>query len=492
MVNKAPMPGDVYAVEFEIQQKWCLYQVILVKEETIAIVALDWFADTLPDKEKLKTLKPLVINHHYWDDRYDAAFVNKNVPDEYKYIGTVPPAKLNESDFHAYANWSSSHHQAARQQKWLSYPEKERTAFKKALKSKDKVIVNDKECRLATTEIYLYDSEGVITWSELDKLPALYVINYQGKDTAIIEYCTKRHMLEKLDWSQHQQKQIDLSRTHIEELIIDVTGLEKLVLPDHTTFLSLTGDLTFLRNLEIVQPLKGKNLKLHIQLKKHPLPLLSLPNLKALSLRVDELDVDFVKKHYPQITLLHVWGSPGFLKNAHALKQLKHLKDIQLQDLFGFTDKDFPSKEDLPQLGRLWLTSIPEDVGKAAKKKFKGIFSLEIIKLRNAAWLEANLDNPFRAWDGREGTSKAKAKKAFDAYKNATTQIEKSKNGKNIDAAQKKIITEFVEVFNALDKKGFVDTLEREEIYDVFNLLQDKMGVKRNQYEKFFDELRNF
>lgn len=43
-----------------------------------------------------------------------------------------------------------------------------------------------------------------------------------------------------------------------------------------------------------------------------------------------------------------------------------------------------------------------------------------------------------------------------------------------------------------LTKKSFVDTLEREEIYDVFNLLQDKMGVKGNQYEKLFDEVRNF
>ena len=40
-------------------------------------------------------------------------------------------------------------------------------------------------------------------------------------------------------------------------------------------------------------------------------------------------------------------------------------------DLFGFTAEDIPKPEDLPRLSMFWMSSLPEEAAKVAKKYYK-------------------------------------------------------------------------------------------------------------------------
>lgn len=498
--DSRPKLGDIYATQLAAENKWVLYQVIQLKDaetnnyvgamkDTVAILGLDWYAENLPTQVELARLKPLIINHHSWDDHYDVRYPMDPIPpQQYRHIGNLDP--VVDIAVNTYGDWPVVH-AITRQYEWLEYPEADRLAYKQAIKSDHKVMVNGQERRESSTSIFLDQDDEPIRWQDLQKLPALNSINYTGTDTQVISYCSTKNILSKLHWEKHHQSTIDLGKTHLRELIVDITGLKELTIPDSVKFLSLIGDYNHLKSLDIKQPNQGMFLELHLHyLKDFPIPQFALPQLKKLSMRISNTDIELIVKFYPNISILHIWSNPGFIENIHALKELVNINDIQFNDVFGYTAHDFPT--DLPAIDRIWLTSVPEDVGQCVKKAFKHISNLNISKLRKEPWLKANLDNPFRAWDGREGTSSAKAKKAFDAYKNACTQIDKLNKEISSTTEEQKIIAAFVEVFNKMERKGGIETIEREEIFDVFNLLQDKMNISRNTYAEYFDSLREF
>jgi hypothetical protein len=43
-----------------------------------------------------------------------------------------------------------------------------------------------------------------------------------------------------------------------------------------------------------------------------------------------------------------------------------------------------------------------------------------------------------------------------------------------------------------METKGGIDTLERDEIADVFRMLIEKMSIPRNTYDDYFDSIRDF
>jgi hypothetical protein len=492
-MNHQPKIGDIYAAMNRIHNKWVLWQVIKDMDKDkpkTGIVMLDWFSSDLPSQDQIAELKPLFIDHHYWQGDYNLRYLFSSTPPKnYQWIANRVP--VIDIEINCYGGWPSVNHGIG-QYEWLEIPEAERIAFRKAMNSKNEVLIMEQERKEDSHSIWLYEQDGPMRWADLDLLPALNQIHFEGNDLSIIDYLQTRFLLQELSWRKHQHSQIDLRKTHLTKLTIDITHLTDLQIPDSLKSLSLIGDYKNLSQLKIQQHNQGVHLELHLHyLRDKDIPAFPLPELRKLSLRADKIDFNQIVQAYPQLSCLHGWGNPGMIHNFDQLKLFKKFEDLQLMDFFGFTEKDFPTTNEMPLLDRLWLTSIPEAVGKWAKKEYKDI-EPEISKLRKSTWLEANLDNPFRAWDGRDGISAAKAKKAFDAYKNACASIAKLANSPGDPEQEKQIISEFTQVFNKMEAKGGIDTLERDEISDVFRMLVEKMNTERNTYDDYFDSIRNF
>lgn len=488
-----PKMGDIFAIKNRIHNKWLLWQVIKDRNETIpqiGILILDWFSNELPNQQQLQQVKPLWIDHHSWKGAYEALYVIDPPPASAQWIANIPP--VIDLEFNAYGgSWYPSS-AVIRQFEWLEFPEAARKAYKKALASDKKVSVMHREINEKSTSIWLAEKEHETQWKDLDLLPALNEIHFEGDDLSLIAYLEARPILENLSWDRHPHQVLDLRATHLRELAIDISSLHELYIPNTLRKLSLTGDYTNINQLKIYQENYGKFLLINMHyLNDYPIPDFSLKNLDEIWMRCSQLDIETLVKYYPHLSTIRAWGNPGILHNLNQLKKLTELDYFQLMDFFGFTEQDFPRANEMPKLDWLSLTSIPEAVGKWAKKEYKAI-KPDISKLRNDAWLAANMNNPFRAWDGREGVSATKAKKAFDAYKKASMQIERLNTQPHDTEAAKKIIADFVGVFNKIDTKAFIDTLEREEIGDVFRDLVTKMNVDRNTYDDYFDSIRDF
>ena len=131
--------------------------------------------------------------------------------------------------------------------------------------------------------------------------------------------------------------------------------------------------------------------------------------------------------------------------------------------------------------------------GKAALEKQTGK-DLRITKPRKPEWLAQNLDNPFRGWDGAEHIPAAAAKKAANQYRKTRSQLMKltAEPGKDAQAQALEAVSVYTQVFN---KMGFIETVERDEIYmalrDILDALPDSTLQKEALIEKF-EELRDF
>ena len=186
---------------------------------------------------------------------------------------------------------------------------------------------------------------------------------------------------------------------------------------------------------------------------------------------------------------------------------------MRLRDVYGFDS--FPARAQLPYLKRLWLRSVPKTVCEAAKREFKDVEDIEIKQPRSDQWLEANLNNPLRGWDGREGVSAAASKKAMKAYADAhktlsaikaepaskkleTASKKTARTGKfdiasaGSAAARDKVLKDFISVFNAVGAGRGIDTMEREEIWGAFCKLCELAAVSEKDREKIWETNAEF
>lgn len=99
------------------------------------------------------------------------------------------------------------------------------------------------------------------------------------------------------------------------------------------------------------------------------------------------------------------------------------------------------------------------------------------------------MENPLRNWDGNEGIPAAKAKKAM---KNYTTSYKNISQEGISEEEKQQILLDFLQVFNEIEKKWGVDTLEREEIGEAYQLLAHFTTMTEQQIEDFFENHRDF
>ena len=478
--------GDVYCTILKKYDKWCCFQVVEEGKDRIALLALNWFQKKIPSAKDLNQMKPLYINHHSWNEKMEVFYTEQiHVPDTYTCAGNIP--SLYDGKISTHGGWDDFL-RIESQYEWMQLPEEKRKQYKEAQASPKNVFINGHEYSTKYTNIHEDILENFSNWHELDQLPALYEIHYNGNDKGIIDYINTNQMITYLNWINHGQTIIDLSRSHLKKLVVATDGLKKIIINDALEFLSLVCDS--LVDMQVILNNKGKNLELWLfNLNDAAMPVFDLPDLHILSFAgVAQVDAEKIASAYPDIRKLNIQGNPGYISNIHALYELKNLQHLSMKDIFGFTSTEFPTQEQMPSLKVLDLNSIPAEAAKELKKMYRGIASLSITQPRSDEWLAVNANNPFRCWDDLEGMPKKHAKAAFNAYKKIIADLT---HGDKSKASIKKVLKAFVGTFNEINESHILDTIEREDIYNVYCNLLEKFKLDAIGSE-WFDEWRDF
>ena len=289
-------------------------------------------------------------------------------------------------------------------------------------------------------------------------------------------------------------KSLDISRTHLQQLVLHASGTEEVLLNGSLWRLVINGDIARLKSVRC--PFDGELLSVQLELKGSGFCICGLEKLRDLQIfsqRGECVDLACVAASFPNLREIFINAQGGTLKNIDALAKLKHLKDVWLSDVYGF--EHFPTRAQLPHLKRLCFWSVPKSACEAARAQFKDIESLVIKQPRSKQWLAANLNNPLRRWDGREGVGAATARKAMRAYAGThkkLSALEAKAASDELKIEKTEILKEFIAVFNAIDAKHSIDTMEREEIWEAFCKLAELAAVDAKSQERIWEQNAEF
>ena len=253
----------------------------------------------------------------------------------------------------------------------------------------------------------------------------------------------------------------------------------------------------------ICDPLRGA--KLHLSLRGKRLLYPGLERLGCLLIETaDEIDLHALAETYPALRSLSVYGKPGTIRRFDALRRFSHLEVFHCFNMFGFDGSDMPGSGDLSCVFELRFDGLPDDAAKTIRKKWKCADDV-IVSITNAhapEWFIKNRDNPFREWGNREELTPKIIKQAKSFYQSAKcciANLEAISDANHRQAAFVDIIHEFVRSFNVLDaKKSFIETMEREEIYEagllLLKLAREKAGIVMDDdgFSVLFDEHREW
>lgn len=495
--------GDVYTLQERETQKWFAFQIIQLKgnqpkcEDWVAYVDLDYWSERKPTSDDLINMHVLRLNHHFWENGVQLCWAPcRWFPLKAEFVGNVPV--LYDGECKSYGKWPDGAQQKLTE-KWLQLPTDQVTAYKHALdewKRNKSLFFAGEEIRRGLWCVNDDRLDAIDDYSELDKLQGLSRVETTRYRPQLIPFLERRWLVRELVWGHCGQKVLDLRSTHIEQLEVNDPDVQEIYLPQGIQNVTLKGLLS--PYLRIFSHDDGYSLALEVELQDDHLPDVGLPKLMKLVLNnIKDFDLSTIITRHPNLIWLGLNGHPGIINNVSCIKQLKELETLLIFDLFGFSYDDFPLPADLSNLQWLWLQSVPADAGKAIKRLYKNkIQDLVVSKLRSNEWLQENMNNPLRHWDGSEFIPKSKYNKAVALWKEARHKIfDAAKEPKTFSDSILSIASDYIEGFNKLDRRsGFIETEEREDIINAFESILDDVDLKidRERLQKVMDEKRTW
>ncbi len=469
-------PKDVYAYYIDELGKYGTCQILSVNQDSqsLCYVTLDYLEETPPTAEQLETMKPYYLQafrHHHSITK--SCINNTTVPRNYIYIGQCElKADIRCSSFSASWPTGSDYYF---EERWRSFDENARIAYKKFCNSGVSVQIHGQTFRknIGCLEEQLY--QCLTEADTLEAFPCITSAKVTGYSGKLEKWLHDTPLLSSLCLKKAGVETLDLGNTHLEHLELNLSGIQRLVLPKQLIYLQLYGEAH--SKLRIDNSLCTGKMNLYFSMKHIPVQRYGLQHtqLKALSITdISVLDAQSMVNSFSDIEWLQLTGKPGTLTNISALRQLQHLKGICLQDLFGYTALDMEFLSDLPALCELDFDSIPREAGVYLKKTWKGkLDKLTVSHLRNEGWLKENLENPLRHWDGNEEfIPQAAYKSAVKCYKETKKQMQTA----NTKSALEDIIRQYTIHFNRLNQKydEFIETMERDDIYMAMQQLYEE------------------
>lgn len=465
-----------------------LVDFVTEKNQYVFLALYYWDDEPLTPK-KLSNIRPFWRDHHSWNGEYHFLLYNEKIPSYFTLVGSREVmVAASEDTVKSPASWSFNRIHQQLQKAWDELPQ----AFRDSYKS------SGNQASHLSADVVAKISDPL----ELGKYPHLTKLEVNGECGWLMDYVNTHHNITELAWESYPKTALDLSESRIATFKTDGKGIEKLILNDCLNELYFFSSIP--SGLKIETAPKNRSFDLHA-CNTNNLQVFEKVNITELCIvgnGKEQIDMANISAYLPHLKVLRIWGHPDNIENISSISLLKSLHWLTLNDMFGFGADDFPSPENLPSVSCIWMNSVPEDVAKKVKKEYKHI-ELWVRKGRKPDWLEANLNNPFRHWDGDEYISPSHAKKAATIYAKYYKQIgDYLKTDLNQEALQKElegIIKEYTKEFNKMDaRKHWVDTVTREDIYNALCLLLDPVLKAYNNKKNInslldlFDNLRDF
>lgn len=470
--------GDVFSINLKRYGLFVAFQIADIDAQNgLLVVVLDDFANKPQTLKKVQGLKPLYNDHHYWKNRLFWGFMQDIAQLNPLHLGNLPVKILPENRQNA--GWGLDKDgldQLDYIYSWRKLPREITSKFK----NKQRYAIN------------IAQPQNEAFYENLAREnPFSHELRASELNEPLLRYLERTPMITKAEFSDTLGTHLDVSRTYLDDLSIDASGVEKITLNRAMSRLMLSGDLGALKCVQC--PFEGELLSLQLNLKSPDFSFAGLEKVRDLRLfgaREITIDIAKVARCTPEIRTALINGGNGNLKNTENFTQFKNLEWLWITDAFGF--ESLPPRSKMPNLRTLWLWSVPKTLATWAKKEYGKSCFLDCKQARDQRWIEANLNNLFGIWDGREGTSKAVAKKAMKAYSVAYKQIDEAVLEGEIAARAEEILAKFISEFNQIERKRGLDTLEAEEVWGALKKLGEKAGLNLAKIERLFDELREF
>jgi hypothetical protein len=330
--------------------------------------------------------------------------------------------------------------------------------------------------------------KGPIDWSQLDALPECLTVEWAGPERGIIEAVAAHPNIRFLYWTDAADD-IDLTSTRLGTVRLEGAGLRRVRLPESIETLLLRRPPA---TLEVDAPEMGERLDLRLfQYGSDVVIPDGLRRTRKVWLWVGgEISAGVLAGLTDLEDLTLTFGDPpGVLTDLPELDRHRRLYNLQLDDAYGLAAESLP---ELPSLRYLTLNGTRRTTAAAVKARFKGsAVTVTVSGAKSQAWLAAHMDNPFRDW---VEDSKTFGQAACAAYTRAWRAVDAiaPEAPDRLDAAER-ALRGFVADLNAInDKHGLIDTLYREQAWDVFCDLAKRLHVPEAQTNRWFDEDRRF
>ena len=471
--QRVAKPGEVYAFYVEMLGKYGVCQILAVDGKSICYVLLDYLEDVPPKADILEELKPYYReSFRYHHQMIKTGIENTPVPRDYRYIGQCGLKSSPVWDSYSW-KWPAGEDYYA-EVRWKSFDENARSAYKKYINSGDLISVHGRMFKKnmggLRDELYQCLTEK----DTLEEFPCITYAEVQGYSGKLEKLIPTAPLLRTLRLKKAGAEVLDLGRTCLDYLELDMTGIRRLVLPGDTRSLKLYGEIR--PDLQIDDSLCNGKIDLEISLKKASPQRYGLQKIQIRRLRltdIRELDMGQIAGQFPEVEYLNISGSPGVVTHMQAVGGLPGLRNLYCKDLFGYGAGDMETLESLSELRELDFDSVPKEAGQYLKKRWKGkLDRLDIAHLRDENWLRDNLENPLRHWDGNEFIPEAAYRSARKCYKDTKKQLLETADRAGIED----IARRYTQHFNRLNERyeEFIETEEREDIYAAMQSLYEE------------------
>ena len=172
----------------------------------------------------------------------------------------------------------------------------------------------------------------------LEEFPCITYAELQGYSGKLQKLLSTAPLLRTLRLQKAGVEVLDLGKTCLDNLELDMSGIRKLVLPKDTRFLKLYGKIR--PELQIDDSLCSGKLTLEISLKKALLKRYGLQKNRVPRLRltdIKELDMRQAAEQFPEAEYLILCGVPGIVTHMQEAGKLSGLRNLYCKDLFKYS-----------------------------------------------------------------------------------------------------------------------------------------------------------
>lgn len=489
----APAPGTVLAAP--VDGGWTACQVIAHGEGGAFVAALDWFGAAVPTLAELTPPRVLVMTHHMWNGTQQAVWVGTEAPPRsWVVLGTLPTADVAERE--SYSGWSTLP-LGARTQWWWDHvvpPEAREhyTACRASRGARVEVCGGRAAIRRDATTARIGPGKEIdhrlderVDWASLRALGCLSTVEYEGTDGGVLDFVRSAPIVRKLAWAEHGRSVIDARGLGLVELMIRPGGPLALDV-DHLPDLAVLGDGA---SLEVRVAAGHRPPALRLVGPGRPrLPIAGLDELRDLTLAsFATVDLAGVAAHRRLEQLTIRGAATLLLDDLPALSGLEHLAELAIHGAYALTARSLERLEAPASLRHVEIHGYRKEEEPAIRRAFAGVAELVLSGGKKAAWVEANLDNPFLDWVDDHATEGRKAAKTWATAAAALARA-------STDDERWSALEQMVAAFQAIADRGKldVDTLRREQIADAFFALARRAGLSEAVAGERFDAWRDF